>query len=324
MRPIPDAVVGSAHRRASLLHQGVTRRELDGPLWRTTGSGRYAFVGTDAFDTRQRILEAAARLPPLGAVGGWAAAQLHGALELDGVAADGQTPLPVPLCLTEAHHLASDTRLTVSRSRLIDEDVVSIGGVRCTSLVRTAFDLARLTSDLREAVVAVDVMLRFTDLPLEDVLAYADQRRRWRGHRQLRQVMSLADAHALSPPETRLRLLWVLDAGLPPPLVNRLIVNRDGCPVARADLLDVDAGLVGEQDGSHHWMAKQRSEDERRTDRLQQLDLRVLRFTSYDLAALRRPATAHRLTAARAQRLASPRRPATWSLLPRGLDHQRQ
>lgn len=263
-------------------------------------------------------------MPPVGAVGGWAAAHLHGAIELDGADAGGHSINPVLVCLTPAHHLVTGSGLVISRSRLDPGDVVVIDGVRCTSLARTAFDLARFTPDLREAVVALDVMLRRTDLEVGEVHEYSLQRPRWSGRRQALQALSLADAHSLSPPETRLRLLWVLDAGLPPPLVNRLIIDEHGRPLARADLLDEQAALVGEQDGAHHWLAKQRSEDEQRTDLLHREGLRVLRFTSYDSAPSRRRATANRLRVVRAEHLTRPLTRRRWSVLPLHADTRRQ
>ncbi len=163
-----DLVIG-AHPRRRLLERGVSEHELAGPLWRATGSGRYAFAGTDADDPRQRTREAAARLPPTGAVGGWAAGHLHGAHELDGRGPWGRSKQPVLACLTPRHHLATGEGLRISRSRMDEDDVTCVDGVRCTTLVRTAFDLARLTPDWREAVVALDVLLRCTDVDLGDV-----------------------------------------------------------------------------------------------------------------------------------------------------------
>ena len=139
-----DQLILGAHRREHLLRAGIGTHELRGPLWRPTGSGRHAFIGTDPDDPRQRVHEAAARLPPPAAVGGWAAAHLHGAVELD-----GQHGQPVLVCLTPQHHLSAGAGLQFSRSRLHDEDVVTVDGIRATSLVRTAFDLARLIPDVR-------------------------------------------------------------------------------------------------------------------------------------------------------------------------------
>ena len=52
--------------------------------------------------------------------------------------------------------------------------------------------------------------------------------------------------------ETRLRLLWTHDAGLPQPLVNPTLHDSNGAFLARVDLLDPASAVVGEYDGWHH------------------------------------------------------------------------
>jgi hypothetical protein len=316
MRPLPDHLLEGAHPRHVLLHQGVDDTELCGPMWTRTAHGHYAWSSADPDDVRQRILVAASRLPDEGAVTGWAAAFLHGATRLDGVRPDGTTPMLVPVCLTPDHQLRHAARagLRVSRSRLAEDEIVMVDGVACASLVRSAFDAARFSEGLTEAVVALDALLNSTAVRLHDVVAYADDRRRWHGRNQVYTAAAFADPGSLSCPETRLRVMW-RQAGLPAPLVNPVIVDRYGRPLAMADLLDEAAALVIEYDGAHHADARQRASDDERTQRLHAVGLHVVRVNSVDLQVERRWTTFQRLRRLRERRAASiAGQPQLWSI----------
>lgn len=321
MRPLSDHLIEGAHRRRHLLSQGVTAGELDGPMWTRTAHGMYSWSATDAGQVHQRILVAAARLPPSGAVTGWAAAWLHGALRLDGLRVDGTTPLAVPVCLTPHHQLRHATRagLKVSRSRLEPHELVTVRDVNCTHLVRTAFDAARFAENVTEAVVALDALLHSTALRLEHLVAYADERRRWHGRDQVYRAAALADPWSLSCPESRLRVMWQ-DAGMPRPLVNPLIRDGSGTVVAMADLLDEAAALVIEYDGAHHADARQRARDDERTQRLHALGLHVVRVNSVDLRADRRWSTMQRLRLVRRRRASALTGSRAWTAQAQG-DH---
>ena len=305
MRPLPDSLIHGAHRRHALLSQGVDEAELRGPMWTRAAHGQYAWSAVDPDDIRQRILVAASRLPGEGAVTGWAAAFLHGATRLDGLRRDGVTLMPVPVCLTPGHQLRNATRagLRVSRSRLTRDEVVTLDGVVCVSRVRAAFDSARFSDNLIEAVVTLDALLHSTALRLDDVVAYADERRRWHGRHQVYAAAALADPWSLSCPETRLRVMW-RQSGLPAPLVNPVLLDRNGTPFAMADLLDEAAALVIEYDGAHHADPGQRARDDERTQRLLAVGLHVVRVNSVDLRADRRYDTFRRMRLLRNRRLA--------------------
>ena len=81
---LPDEVVGPALRRQALEAVGVSDWELRGPLWERAYRGLHVWAALDLDEPAQRIREAARLLPRGGAVGGWAAAHLLGARELDG------------------------------------------------------------------------------------------------------------------------------------------------------------------------------------------------------------------------------------------------
>ena len=317
-----DSLLLGSHTRASLRTRGFPERELYGPLWRRTTWGHYAWAATDAAHVRQRIHVAAGRRRSVGVVTGWAAAWLHGARDLDGLDpyATLPTTLPVPICTTPEYRLsgrsAPEASVRVVRSRLASDDVIELDGVPCASLVRTAFDAARLAPDLTEAVVTLDALLRDTPLPLEQLVAYADERHRWRGRPQLLRACELATPRVRSCPESRLRVLWSETCGLPDPLVNASIVDHRGTLVAIADLLDEDAWLVVEYDGAYHSAAVQRGRDDERTQRLSALGLHVVRVVAPDLHPDRRAVTAMRLTALRTRRLREvDGRPRRWTTL---------
>lgn len=98
---------------------------------------------------------------------------------------------------------------------LLESDIVDIGGLRATSPMRTAADLARFTPR-PDALVSLDAFLH-KELITAD--RFKKSLVRWRGRRGVRQayeVADLADGRSESGGETRLRLR-VLDMGLPRP-----------------------------------------------------------------------------------------------------------
>jgi len=318
---LPDRFTLGAHPRNHLIAAGLHDSELRGPLWQRSSYGHYAWAATDLDHPRQRIHAAGSRCHGDVAVAGWAAAWMHGARDLDGLEPDGRLS-PVPVCTTPALRLVTGINnavtLRVSRSRLDHDEIVELDGVPCTSLVRTAFDAARFAPDLTEAVVALDALLRGTDLRLADVVTYAEQRRRWHGRHQVLRAAELSNAWTLSCSESRLRVIWQDRAGLPGPLVNCTIVDEMGRPVAKADMLDEEAWLVLEFDGAYHATSTQRGLDDQRTQRLHALGLHVARFVADDLRPSRRLSTANRLRLLRSRRLdeVAGRTPA-WSVLAR-------
>jgi len=75
-----------------------------------------------------------------------------------------------------------------------------------------------------------------------------------------------------------------------------MVIRRpDGRFVARVDLLDDRAGVVGEYDGSYHASSVRRSDDARRQAELESLGLVVVRATGHDVEDRRRSAWRERL-----------------------------
>jgi len=281
-RPLPDAAVRGSHPPGIAATWGVTRAELGGPLWAQSNRGLWTWSATRRTPA-ERIRRAAPLVRGGGGIGGWAAAFWLGHHDLDGE--DGE--LPVLLCLPRASRCRRTRDLRVFRSDLEPEEILELDHVPITTPARTCADLARLTQPLAEAVVAVDVMARDGAQILDDASSWLTGHPRWVGVARARRVLQLAAPGTKSPQESRLRLLWVLDAGLPPPLVNPQLVHRDGYLLGEVDLFDPESGLVAEYDGGHHASAEQRSIDHARRERLQQAGVRVVQHTTTDLCRTR-------------------------------------
>jgi hypothetical protein len=214
----------------------------------------------------QRILEAAQRLPPEGAVSGWAALRLAGGGFFDGRAPDGKALMAVRLVVPRPRNLRQADLINVGRERLEPDEVAIVHGVPCTVPLRATFDEARRSPDLREAVVAVDMALAAGLFSLAEYVAYANDRRKWPGARRARAAGRLADPRSLSPGETRMRLIWVLDAGLAAPRCNWPIADLDGNRLGKPDLLGDELGVVGEFNGAEHRTRARQALDIRRED----------------------------------------------------------
>lgn len=116
-----------------------------------------------------------------------------------------------------------------------EQDIVEVGGLRCTSLMRTVFDLAR-TAPLPTAVAAADFALR--SVAVREHVQDADLAGRWReelfdlarpglrGVRQARDVIEFADGRAQLPGESvsrvHLRTLGFRDVELQVPVTGSM------------------------------------------------------------------------------------------------------
>jgi hypothetical protein len=285
VEPPPDALFRGAFRRSTLIRNAVTEHELRGALWRHPHHGRYTWSGTNPEDPRQRILEAVSLLTDGCILGGWAAAFVHGATDLDGRTWSGRLE-PVLFVLPYRRRIRR-AGIRPIRTPVALADVVEIGGARVTAPLRTCFDLMRLRT-LEEAVVAADAMLRAKVVTVEGLADYVHQHTGWRGVDTARLAVDLADSRAASCPESRLRVLWVVDARLPRPQVNRPVFNPDGLLLGVPDLLDCESGLVGEYDGAVHREPRRHAADNVREERLESHGLTVIRTTAIDLWQERR------------------------------------
>jgi hypothetical protein len=289
---------------------GVGWRELSGPLWRSPFRGVHAWAATDSDEPLQRAYDAAALLPPAGAVGGWAACQIGGARELDGRGPSGQEQRPVLLCLPPELRVRRGPGIRPMRSTLEPGDVTELCGVRLTTPLRTAFDLAR-TEPLVDGVVAVDYLARGRPEFLADLLDYTRTHSALKGSRRALAVARRATCRSRSAGETRLRLFWTMQAGLPEPLVNPSVRLLDGFLLGMPDLLDPEVPLVGEYDGSGHRDPDQHVRDNVREEGFEARGLVVVRFGGIDLG-LKRSRSLARLAAGRRRAIDAAGNPLLW------------
>ena len=303
-----------------LRDQGVTPHVLNGPHWRRAARGIHVLAGA-APTTAQRIVEAGVKLPPDAAIGGWAAGYAQGVDLLDGLDRAGR-PLPVTLVVPPTLHRASTTGLRYVRDVLQEEEKVTGWGLPFTTPARTAIDLARWAPDLTEAVVALDTMLQSGVLSGPTLALAGVRLRRSRGARQARQAVQMARSGVRSPGETRLRMLYVLETGASPPLVNCRVYDDSGRFLGIPDLLDVEAGLVLEYDGDSwtdrarprgHRDHDQHREDNAREEQFERVHLIVVRAGRTDLGR-HRSQLRYRLREARVDGLARDRTRDRWML----------
>lgn len=293
--------------------RGPTRGQANGPHWRSSSRGLFVPSWVDERVPEQRILEQSMRLTG-GAVTGWASCRMHSAAFFDGLGRDGQTLLPVPLNCGPLHQIRRLPGDAILRSILLPREIVEVQGVPCTVVDRATFDAMRFAHNVREAVVAVEMMAAAVLTSLARMSAYLVPHQAWTGVQQCRDALALADEGSRSPQESRLRLVWILDARRPRPLVNRPVFDRSGQLLGYPDLLDPEAGVVGEYDGEDHRDAVRHSSDVGREARFRDHELEVFRVTGPDMRDS--SLLVDRITSAyrRAKRVPPHRR--TWTLEP--------
>src|SRR4051812_23311768 len=285
---------------------GPTKGQARGPRWRRSSPGLY--VPVEVLDTvvEQRILEASQRLPAGGAVTGWAALRLAGGGFFDGVELGGRSRLPVPLVVPAGSNLRALEGTVVSRARI--DEVVVRHGVPCVSSLRAAFDAARTSPSLRHAVVVLDMSIAAGLVTLAEMATFAGRREGWRGSRRARHAALLADSRSLSPYETLMRLIWVLDARLPRPRCNWPVADLDGRRLGKPDLLCDELAVAGEYDGAEHRTRRRQAADVTRQDDFRDAGLELFTVVSGHVHDVPRVVARMHSAVARAQEAARPRR----------------
>jgi hypothetical protein len=263
---------------------GPTRGEAYGPGWRRSSQGLFVPAGESVDDVEQRIVEAAALLPSYGGVTGWAALRWLGALWFSGLAPDATTRLPVELAIM-ACDIRPQAGVHISEERLDPSELTVVDGLRLTTAMRSVTYAMRHSSGVRSAVVVADMAMYADLVSIQELWAWAAVNPGWTGAPRLREAVGLADENSWSPQETlALRLPWVLDAQLPRPLANRPVFDRDGRHLGTPDLLDEEAGVVGEYDGPLHLAGARRGRDVRREAAFRNVGLETFSVTGADSA----------------------------------------
>lgn len=249
---------------------GLSRRQLQGSAWRRICQGWYRWVGCELTD-QVRFTPIARGLPEGFAFAGVAAARLHG---LD-IALRGRPEVIVPVPPVDTERVEAQVR----RVQLDRREIVWRGGFPVTSALRTCFDLAARLP-LVEAVVALDQALATQLIELAALDAYVRAHAGANGVVQARRAVALAEPRSESPMETRLRLLLVL-GGLPRPAAQVELRTPGGRFAARVDLYYPEPRVALEYDGENH--RDRMVDDNRRQNGIQDLGIRVLRYTGPDL-----------------------------------------
>jgi hypothetical protein len=174
----------------------------------------------------QRIVEEFARMPRGAVVSGWAALRLHRVNFCDGLDQRLEV-LPVPVVL---HPRCSTRPVGVAPHREVvpEEETTELYGVTCATPERALFDAMKWAGGMRAAVVVADMAFAVRVTSREAFGRYVDARRGARGASAVGRAAALAVDRSRPPQESRMRLVWVLDAGLPTPLCNWPVGEYDG------------------------------------------------------------------------------------------------
>lgn len=159
-------------------------------------------------------------------------------------------PDDAPAELARVRH-PSPPGIRIHTGAIADDEICVVGGMKCTTPARTAYDLGRRLP-VETGVIRVDALLNATKTDVAEVMSVAERYGGARGIRRLRTTLDLVDPGAESPQETRLRLVLVR-AGLPRPVTQIPVLDRTGRVRRRIDMGWPDHMVGVEYDGAHHW-----------------------------------------------------------------------
>jgi hypothetical protein len=261
---------------------GPTEKQARGPHWRRSSRGLYVPEYVDSSVVEQRIVEAAARLPLEGSVTGWASLRWRGAEWFTGLDRDGRTPLPVPLAIPTGD-IRPQPGIAISEEGMRLRDAELFDGIWLTSACRSVLFEVRHARTVETAVEVLD-MAAYSDLvSIAEMAAHAAAAGPVTGIIQARKALALAEENSWSPRETGFRLVWERGAGRPRPLPNVPVFDLAGRHLATPDLLDPEAGVMGEYEGSVHLTGARRGSDVRREEQLRDVGLEGVTMTATDL-----------------------------------------
>jgi hypothetical protein len=237
--PPPDALTNGPFTAAMARAVGVTSRQLQSGYYRRLFFGVY--LDARSCLSIEVLARAVSMILPQGAVvSGTTAALLHGA----DVRRLGDEAIDIVLPRGDQLRRPG----VRAREALVEpRDIVSVCGIACLSPVRVAFDLAR-QARLVDAVVGIDAMLNRGGCPLDELAAYVEGHRGWRGIRYAREAIAHAEPLSESVMESRQRMALVL-AGLPRPQAQVELFDATGSFVARLDLGYEEWKVAVEYDG---------------------------------------------------------------------------
>ncbi|MDQ6523370.1 hypothetical protein RB608_07170 [Nocardioides sp. LHD-245] len=252
---------------------GPTPGQARGPAWARVGPARYRPAGAPDTVT-QRIVDADAGLPDGSAPTGWAALHWQGARWFDGLAADG-TPLPIPVAVGDRHAKRRRAGVRVSEDWLFPGDVTVVDGLPITVPVRSVTYEARVARDEIGALRAIELAAYDDLVSVAELRAYTSHLVSRPGKKRLESALEIADENVWSPMEVVMRRFWQR-CHERPLLCNQPVFDLAGHHLFTPDLLDPEAGVAGEYDGSVHEAGRRRSQDLDRTELTRRLGIEVV------------------------------------------------
>lgn len=304
--------------RFDLTRQDLRTLVADGTLRRTlTG----VYVRADLPDTVElRARSAALALPDHVVVCDRTAAWLWGidCFELHEV---GTALPPIEAVSTGGHTRSRREEVYGGERDLRATDVTEVVGVRVTTPLRTACDLACLWGRY-SALATLDAFMREYGLTTADFLRILPRYRGRRGVVQLRELVLLADPRAESPGESFTRGI-IHDEGFSAPEPQRW-VEQHGREVYRVDLAWPHLKVVVEYFGDEFHGPEQEEHDEERLAWLRRRGWHVIVVRKEDLAADARDWWITELRQVIAERTAQPRGKRRYARGPERYDVRRR
>ena len=189
---------------------------------------------------------------------------------------------PLEVFVLRGRHRVERREVRGGERDLCPEDITELFGVKTTTPLRTALDLAcRLPR--YHALAALDAFMRQYGLTTSQLWNELKRYRRRRGVVQARELVLKASPLAESPRESWVRLA-ISDANLPLP-VPQYWVKEHGEEVYRLDYAYPKAKVAVEYDGAayHDETAEQRARDARRREWLSERGWTVIVITNGDI-----------------------------------------
>ncbi len=269
----PLAFRGSAAVAAGLVTPGLLRSSRFERLFPDT----YAAALDGPPDLKLRSLAAYRYVEGEGVLSGYSAAEVLGA---------SCGPRDAPAEVTVPHRgQRRPSGLRVHRTSLHPGEITEVNGLKVTSPLRTAYDLAR-RGDLVEGVVAVDRLANVHRFDPDLLLNFSARYRGVRGNHLVPVVLAHADRRAGSPMETRLRML-IVQAGLPRPQVQWVVQDERTRTAVWLDLAWPELMIGVEYEGEGHAEPGHVLRDVGRYTSLVDKGWRIYRYTKLEI--LRRP-----------------------------------
>jgi hypothetical protein len=266
-RRVPCTTLGCMEYLASAVLTGPPSTLTDPVrLFHGMAVERRDWFGLPPLERRQLVVRArAAGLQANGVVSHRSAAALWGLPD------HGRTDWRLHVIDTRATKTHTGRGVVRHVGQLTDDDVVLLGGIRTTSLLRTVVDLA-CSSTFEHAIVVLDSVLHGGRLGQDVLSAAVAERRSQRGSRRAASALAFADRAAESPGESLSRVA-IRRLGAPPPVLQQEFVTDAGA--FRVDFWWPDAGVIGEFDGRVKyddrdaiWAEKRREDALRRVQRV--------------------------------------------------------